>query len=109
MHLPPIFWRAVPTFASFSRCSAMPTSRPPRSTPTSMRRGWSSWSTPVIRLQRETAEGVGVDGNAMAAYPAPPMLTYLDFEKPIAALDQRIAELRDTASASEIDIDPEVT
>src|SRR6188472_3819745 len=44
----------------------------------------------------------------MAAYPAPPMLTYLDFEKPIAALDQRIAELRDTASASDIDIDPEV-
>jgi acetyl-CoA carboxylase carboxyl transferase subunit alpha len=36
------------------------------------------------------------------------MLTYLDFEKPIAALDQRITELRDTASASEIDIDPEV-
>src|SRR4029453_12441674 len=38
---------------------------------------------------------------------APPMLTYLEFEKPIAALDQRIAELRDTASAGEIDIDAE--
>jgi acetyl-CoA carboxylase carboxyl transferase subunit alpha len=36
------------------------------------------------------------------------MLTYLDFEKPIAALDQRINELRDTASAGEIDIEPEV-
>jgi acetyl-CoA carboxylase carboxyl transferase subunit alpha len=36
------------------------------------------------------------------------MLTYLDFEKPIAALDQRIVELRDTASAGEIDIEPEV-
>jgi len=36
------------------------------------------------------------------------MLTYLDFEKPIAALDQRIVELRDTASAGEIDIDAEV-
>src|SRR4249919_595325 len=36
------------------------------------------------------------------------MLTYLEFEKPIAALDQRIAELRDTASAGEIDIDAEV-
>src|SRR4029450_6854451 len=36
------------------------------------------------------------------------MLTYLDFEKPIAALDQRITELRDTASAGEIDIDAEV-
>ncbi|MDV3256279.1 MAG: acetyl-CoA carboxylase carboxyltransferase subunit alpha [Sphingomonas sp.] len=36
------------------------------------------------------------------------MQTYLEFEKPIAALDQRIAELRDTASAGEIDIQPEV-
>jgi acetyl-CoA carboxylase carboxyl transferase subunit alpha len=36
------------------------------------------------------------------------MLTYLDFEKPIAALDQRITELRDTASAGQIDIDAEV-
>ena len=49
-----------------------------------------------------------VDGLASAAYPAPPMLTYLEFEKPIAALDQRITELRDTASAGEIDIDAEV-
>jgi len=36
------------------------------------------------------------------------MLTYLDFEKPIAALDQRINELRDTANAGDIDIEPEV-
>jgi len=36
------------------------------------------------------------------------MLTYLEFEKPIAALDTRIKELRDTASAGEIDIDAEV-
>jgi acetyl-CoA carboxylase carboxyl transferase subunit alpha len=36
------------------------------------------------------------------------MLTYLEFEKPIAALDQRINELRDTASAGDIDIEPEV-
>ena len=36
------------------------------------------------------------------------MLTYLDFEKPIAALDQRISELRETANAGEIDIEPEV-
>src|SRR4029434_3462656 len=36
------------------------------------------------------------------------MLTYLEFEKPIAALDQRILELRDTATAGEIDIDAEV-
>ena len=36
------------------------------------------------------------------------MLTYLEFEKPIAALDQRINELRETATAGDIDIEPEV-
>ena len=36
------------------------------------------------------------------------MQIYLDFEKPIAALDARISELRDTASAGSIDIDSEV-
>ncbi len=37
------------------------------------------------------------------------MLTYLDFEKPIAELDTRIAALRDTADAGEINIDAEVS
>lgn len=36
------------------------------------------------------------------------MHTYLEFEKPIAALDQRIAELRDTATNGDIDIEPEI-
>jgi acetyl-CoA carboxylase carboxyl transferase subunit alpha len=37
------------------------------------------------------------------------MLTYLDFEKPIAELETRVAALRETASSSEdIDIDAEV-
>jgi acetyl-CoA carboxylase carboxyl transferase subunit alpha len=36
------------------------------------------------------------------------MLTYLDFEKPIAELEARVAELRETASAGSIDIDSEV-
>ena len=36
------------------------------------------------------------------------MLTYLEFEKPIAALDARITELRDTANAGSIDIEAEV-
>ena len=36
------------------------------------------------------------------------MQTFLDFEKPIAELQTRIAELRDTAEAGEIDIDAEV-
>src|SRR6476469_2633424 len=33
------------------------------------------------------------------------MLTYLDFEKPIAELETRVAELRETASNSNLDID----
>jgi acetyl-CoA carboxylase carboxyl transferase subunit alpha len=37
------------------------------------------------------------------------MLTYLDFEKPIAELETRVAELKETASSSEdLDIDAEV-
>src|SRR5262245_54014490 len=38
------------------------------------------------------------------------MLTYLDFEKPIAELETRVSELRETANSSkDIDIDAEVT
>ena len=36
------------------------------------------------------------------------MQTYLDFEKPIAELEARDAELKETASAGEIDLDPEI-
>ncbi len=36
------------------------------------------------------------------------MLTYLEFEKPVAALDAKIIELRETASAGSIDIESEV-
>src|SRR5215208_4404563 len=34
--------------------------------------------------------------------------TYLDFEKPIAELEARVTELRETASAGELDLDPEI-
>src|SRR5919107_509976 len=37
------------------------------------------------------------------------MLTYLDFEKPIAELETRVSELRETASSGDIDIDAEVS
>ena len=37
------------------------------------------------------------------------MLTYLEFEKPIAELDARIEELRDTASAGDLDLDADIT
>jgi acetyl-CoA carboxylase carboxyl transferase subunit alpha len=36
------------------------------------------------------------------------MPTFLDFEKPIAELDARVAELRETASAGEINIEAEI-
>ena len=36
------------------------------------------------------------------------MLTYLDFEKPIAELEARVTELRETASAGELNIDAEI-
>ncbi len=36
------------------------------------------------------------------------MKTYLEFEKPIADLETRVAELRDTASSGSIDIDTEI-
>ena len=36
------------------------------------------------------------------------MITFLDFEKPIAELEARVAELRETASSGAIDIDQEI-
>ena len=36
------------------------------------------------------------------------MRTYLDFEKPIAELETRVAELRETASSGELDIGAEI-
>ena len=36
------------------------------------------------------------------------MVTFLDFEKPVAALEARISELRETAENGEIDIDAEI-
>lgn len=46
---------------------------------------------------------------AGSSYPRRQMLSYLDFEKPIAELEARVAELRETANSSEdIDIEAEV-
>ena len=36
------------------------------------------------------------------------MLTFLDFEKPIAELQARVAELKDTARGGDLDLDPEI-
>ena len=37
------------------------------------------------------------------------MLTYLEFEKPIAELDARIEELRDTSTKGDLDLDADIT
>src|SRR5437899_9201377 len=81
----------------------MPISRRLRSTPTSILLGWSSWSIPASRSRRAV-----VDAPARPAYPPLPMQNYLDFEKPIAELETRVAELRETANNGEIDIDAEI-
>jgi len=49
-----------------------------------------------------------VDGAGAASYPAPPMLTFLDFEKPIADLEARVSELRETAESGSIDLEAEI-
>ncbi len=49
-----------------------------------------------------------VDAEGGASYPPPRMLTFLDFEKPIAELETRVAELRETASVGSIDIEAEI-
>ncbi len=42
------------------------------------------------------------------AYSARQMISYLDFEKPVAALQARIDELRETADSGSMDIDAEI-
>src|SRR4029077_12445623 len=69
-------------------------------------RGWLSWSMLATPWRR-----VLVDlGGSFRLGPASKMQTYLDFEKPIAELETRVAELRETAASSDdIDIDAEVS
>src|SRR5690349_1448159 len=97
--------RAAPTCAFSSRCLATRTLRRRRFIPTSIALGSSNWSTRGTRWRR-----VLVDLRYSFSLPArAKMLTYLEFEKPIAELETRVAELRETANSSEdIDIDAEV-
>jgi acetyl-CoA carboxylase carboxyl transferase subunit alpha len=68
----------------------------------SMHRAWFDWSTKGIRCPSV------VDAPAFGFYPPVPMQTYLDFEKPIAELEARVRELKETADTGEIDISAEV-
>ena len=49
-----------------------------------------------------------VDASSNAAYPRLHMLTYLDFEKPIAELEARVRDLKETADSGDLDIKSEV-
>jgi hypothetical protein len=49
-----------------------------------------------------------VDAPARRFYRREPMLNYLDFEKPIAELEARVRELKETADSGELDIQAEV-
>ena len=49
-----------------------------------------------------------VDARRVRPTRRPGMLTFLDFEKPIAELETRVAELRETANSGSIDIDAEI-
>ena len=92
------------TFECSSRSLGMPISRPRRSTPMSTAPGWSSWSTPATRWRPAV-----VDARRGSSYPPGQMLTFLDFEKPIAELETKVAGLRETANSSDVDIDAEVS
>src|SRR5205085_4594858 len=96
---------AARTCGFSSRFSATRTSRRLRFTRMSTALGWWNWSTRVIRSRRVLVDlpyGFSLPARAK-------MLTYLEFEKPIAELETRVAELRETANSSEdIDIDAEV-
>jgi acetyl-CoA carboxylase carboxyl transferase subunit alpha len=65
---------------------------------------WSSWSTSATRWRFAV-----VDGPPPQPYPRGPMQTFLDFEKPIAELEARVAELRETAQSGEIDLESEIS
>jgi acetyl-CoA carboxylase carboxyl transferase subunit alpha len=65
--------------------------------------GWSNWSTAATRWRRTV-----VDDPVRSAYPPPSMLTFLDFEKPIAELEAKIDELRETAASGGLDLAPEI-
>ena len=67
-----------------------------------MLRGSSSSSTSGIRWRSV------VDGPRPRFYRAVPMLTYLDFEKPIAELETRVRELKETADSGELDLQAEI-
>src|SRR6185369_13042352 len=74
-------------------------------TPMSMPAGWWSWSTPAIR---SPTPSTALTRSAATPNRRDLMPSFLDFEKPIAELQGRIDELRETAADGAVDIGPEV-
>ena len=75
----------------------MPTSPPPKSTRMSTASGWCSWVNERHRWRAGSRHRKArVDDWPAPLTPPPTMLPYLDFEKPIAELERRVAELRET-------------
>ena len=65
------------------------------------------WSQDQHPLAKRAAGGRLTEGGSRAR-PEPPMTTYLDFEKPIAELESKIAELRHLPNSADVDIADEV-
>ena len=83
--------------------------RDTKSTPMWIRAASSSWSMHAIRSPTRVASAA----RALTQGRGRPnrqrrMASYLDFEKPLAELEARIAELRETSSAGEANIEAEI-
>ena len=63
---------------------------------------------PAIRCAEQCKADRALLTRAPTAPSARSMISYLEFEKPVAALEARIAELRDTAQSGELDITSEI-
>ena len=62
----------------------------------------------LVNARHPLGDARSLTAASASSYPRGHMLTYLDFEKPIAELETRVAELRETASSGAIDIDAEI-
>src|SRR5262249_6736232 len=99
----------APTCASCRPCSATPTSRPRRSTPTCSTSGSKAWCATCIHWRRNRSGSPpcltwGASRACFARLRGPLrglMRSYLDFEKPVAELEAKVEELRALAETGD--------